>query len=229
MAESWRAKAKRYARGEFTRAELMGAVGILLVDQAIDVATFGALSRLKGKAFQRAVLPLVKRAGVAGVRAAPSLARTAGTIAMRHPYIAGAAVVYVAVKNRDQIKSMLEEGYDIVEPATRPAREFLREEVFTAENIQRGRDRGVIGPVPLPEFIERFRPKPRKPSSFNKAVSKGMKAIKGSTSYGKRGVITNTKKAFALVTKVASAKKKKKKAPKSGIRRKVWNAIGRLL
>jgi len=229
MAESWRAKAKRYARGDFTKAELMGATGVLLIDQAIDIATFGRLSKLKGKALQKIVLPLVRRGATAGVRAAPSLARTAGTIALRHPYIAGAAVVYVAVKNRDQIRSMLEEGYDIVEPATRPAREFLREEVFTQENLERARDRGVIGPPPFLEPLRERLLGKRKPSSFNKAVSKGMKAVKGSTSYGKRGVITNTKKAFALVTKVASAKKKKKKAPKSGIRRKVWNAIGRLL
>jgi hypothetical protein len=52
-----------------------------------------------------------------------------------------------------------------------------------------------------------------------------MKTVKKSTSYGKRGVITNAKKAFTLVTKLASAKKKKKKAPKSGIRRKVWDAM----
>jgi len=52
-----------------------------------------------------------------------------------------------------------------------------------------------------------------------------MKAIKKSTSYGKKGTIRPAKKAFALVTKLASAKKKKKKAPKSGIRRRIWNAM----
>ena len=66
MAESWRAKANRYARGDFTKAELMGAVGVLLVDQAIDIATFGRLSKLKGKAFVRVALPLLRKAGVAG-------------------------------------------------------------------------------------------------------------------------------------------------------------------
>ena len=69
----------------------------------------------------------------------------------------------------------------------------------------------------------------RASSKFNKAVSKGMKTIKSSTSYGKRGTITNAKKAFTLVTKIASAKKKKKKAPKTGIRRKVWTAMKGIL
>jgi len=87
--------------------------------------------------------------------------------------------------------------------------------------LQRGRERGVIG---LPSFLEPPRRK-RRPSSFNKAVSAGMKAVKKSTSYGGKGVIKPATKVFALVTKLASAKKKKRKAPKSGIRRKIWNAM----
>ena len=55
----------------------------------------------------------------------------------------------------------------------------------------------------------------RKKSKFNAAVSAGMKAIKASPSYGKKGTITNAKKAFALVTKVASAMRKGRKAPKT--------------
>jgi hypothetical protein len=66
----------------------------------------------------------------------------------------------------------------------------------------------------------------RKKSSFNAAVSAGMKAVKASPSYGKKGTITNAKKAFALVTKVASAMRKGRKAPKRGsIRFKVWGAM----
>ena len=86
------------------------------------------------------------------------------------------------------------------------------------EALQRGREVGTIGSP----FAARAR---RRPSSFNRAVSAGMKAIKKSTSYGKKGTIKPAKKAFALVTKLAAAKKKKKKAPKSGIRRLIWNAM----
>jgi len=49
--------------------------------------------------------------------------------------------------------------------------------------------------------------------------------VKKSTSYGGKGKISPAKKVFSMVTKLASAKKKKKKAPKSGIRRKIWNAM----
>ena len=69
----------------------------------------------------------------------------------------------------------------------------------------------------------------KKVSSFNRAVSKGMKAVKASTSYGKKGVINNGKRAFSLVTKTVSSKKKGKKAPKKGIKAKIWRSIGKVL
>ena len=69
------------------------------------------------------------------------------------------------------------------------------------------------------------RRKKRKKSSFNAAVSAGMKAVKASTSYGKPGIITSAKKAFAMVTKVASGMRKGRKAPRSGIRAKVFRAM----
>jgi len=65
----------------------------------------------------------------------------------------------------------------------------------------------------------------KRPSKFNQAVKAGMAVVKKSTSYGKKGTIKPAKKAFTVVTKLASAKKKKKKAPKSGIKRKIWNAM----
>jgi hypothetical protein len=66
-------------------------------------------------------------------------------------------------------------------------------------------------------------------SKFNKAVSKGMKIVKGSTSYGKKGTINNAKRAFSAVTKVVSLKKRKKKAPKRGIRAKIYQGIKGIL
>ena len=62
-------------------------------------------------------------------------------------------------------------------------------------------------------------------TAFNSAVKKGMSIVKGSTSYGKKGTINNAKKAFAAVTKVASAASKKKKTPKKGITRKIYMGI----
>jgi len=226
MAESWRARANRYARGDFTKAELMGAVGVLLIDQAIDIATFGRLSKLKGKAFVRVALPLLRKAGVAGARAVPGIARTVGMVALRHPYVAAGAAIYVGVTEREKIRTLLEQGYDIIEERlpmpSLPSLPSLPTPGIPSPSIPGVEEIILGGPG---QFIPRMRPGIRRPSAFNKAVSAGMKAIKKSTSYGKKGTIRPAKKAFALVTKLASAKKKKKKAPKSGIRRRIWNAM----
>jgi hypothetical protein len=66
-------------------------------------------------------------------------------------------------------------------------------------------------------------------SAFNKAVSKGMKVVKASTSYGKKGTINNAKKAFTAVTKTASKINKGGKVAKSGITRKIGLAIKGIL
>ena len=177
---------------------------------------------------ERAVKRIIRRgAPVAARGAAGFIPRAFGTarfIAMRHPYVTAAVVTYEVVKNREQIAQLAREGWEVIQPVAEPVGQFLREEVFTEEHLQRGRERGTIGPAPLPGFLEKFRPK-RAPSAFNKAVSQGMRAVKTSTSYGGKGKIKPAKKAFSVVVKLAAAKKKKKKAPKSGIRRRIWNAM----
>ena len=217
MAESWRAKANRYARGDFTNTELKILAGALLADQVIDIATFGALSKLKGKALQRVALPLVRKGAVAGVRAVPAIARTVGMIALRHPYVAAGAAIYVGVTEREKIRTLLEQGYDIIEERLpTPSLPPLPSPVIPGvEEIIIG------GPAALP--FGKLRP--RRPSAFNKAVSAGMKAIRKDKAYGGKGQIKPSKKAFSVVVKLAAAKKKKKKAPKSGIRRRIWNAM----
>jgi len=220
MAESWRAKANRYARGDFTKAELMGAVGVLLLDQAIDVATFGRINKLKGKAFVNIALPLLRKTATTAVPSVGRAAFGASRILMTNPYVLGATAIYVGVTERERIKQLLDQGYEIVrEEVAPPVSQFLQEQVFTPEAAIRARQ---VGTIQQPTFVRKIT---RGASKFNKAVSAGMKAIKKSTSYGKKGTIRPAKKAFALVTKLAAAKKKKKKAPKSGIRRRIWNAM----
>jgi hypothetical protein len=202
-------------------------------DVAIVAGLAGAADFLTEGRFSAPVARALKRTFRKAVpTAARTLPRLAGTavsvgkqIALRHPVLTAGAVVYYTYKNREELGDLVEQGYEIIQPAVQPVTQFLREEVFTPENLQVARDRGTIGPAPLPGILERFRPKPRKPSSFNKAVSAGMKVVKKSTSYGKKGEIKPAKKAFSVVVKLAAAKKKKKKAPKSGIRRRIWNAM----
>jgi hypothetical protein len=58
-------------------------------------------------------------------------------------------------------------------------------------------------------------------TKFNKAVKEGMKIVRSSSSYGKKGTISNSKKAFSAVTKAVSKARKGGKLPKKGVLRKV--------
>ena len=69
----------------------------------------------------------------------------------------------------------------------------------------------------------------RKLSNFNKAIRAGMATVKKSTSFGKPGNISNSKKAFATVTKTVSGLKKGRKGPKKGIRAKIARAVRRYI
>jgi len=201
---------------KFTQRDLAIVAGLagvvdILTEHRFSIPVERAVKKVLGKA-----LPI---AGRAAVRVPLTMAGTARLIAMRHPVATGLAVAYVAYTEREKIQALLEQGYEIIEPAVDPLLELTapgRQELFE-----------TMGPRPapfLPGVIEQFRPK-RKPSAFNKAIKAGMLAVKKSTSYGGKGKIKPAKKAFSVVVKLAAAKKKKKKAPKSGIRRRIWNAM----
>ena len=84
---------------------------------------------------------------------------------------------------------------------------------------------GQLGTITSPTQLEKkARAKPKKKSKFNQAVSSGLKALKASASYGKKGVISNSKAAFKTATKAASARLKGKKMPKSGPSRIAYKA-----
>ena len=149
--------------------------------------------------------------GATALRAAGTVASVGKTIAMRHPVLTTGAVVYYTYKNREELGDLVEQGYEILQPKVQEFGSIVREEF-------------AKGPQPITGLGFPKMPKKRK-TSFNKAVAKGMSIVKGSTSYGKKGTINNAKKAFAAVTKVASAASKKKKTPKSGITRKIYLGV----
>jgi len=195
----------------------------------VDFVTGGTLSRIERNALWKVIKRLGPPAARGAVGLVPAVARTVGMVAMRHPYVAAGAVIYVAVTEREKIRTLLEQGYDVIEerlptPSLPPSPGIPGvEEIITSSVVPQ------IFPKPT-GFAKDFDPKmflrrKRAPSAFNKAVSAGMKAIKKSTSYGGKGKIKPAKKAFSVVVKLAAAKKKKKKAPKSGIRRRIWNAM----
>ena len=207
MAESKRAKLARWSRRDFTKGELQGMVAYLVGDQIVDVATGGRLSSLKLAALRKVVWPVMKGAVKVGGRAGLSVAASAGRAALplaTNPYLAGAALGYGALQ-------------------TEPGQQLLE----MAED--RGRMDRIRYEQALTDLSEGVKSRVKKTKSkFNKMVSAGMKKLKGSTSYGKKGVINAPKKAFKAVTQAASAVTKKKKLPKSGIKRILMQAMRRI-
>jgi len=138
-------------------------------------------------------------------RLAPVAGRAAIGVAAANPMATGVGLGLGALQT--------DPGQELLAAATERGRQDrLRLERFVQDTL-------AVAPIKAKKKI----------SSFNRAVSKGMKTIKASTSYGRKGVISNGKKAFSLVTKTVSAKKKGKKAPKKGIKAKIWRAIGSVL
>ena len=138
--------------------------------------------------------------GATALRAAGTVASVGKTIALRHPVLTAGAVVYYTYQNRDELGGLIEQGYELVQPGLQALADL---------------DAPIVG-VRMPK---------KRMTDFNKAVKKGMSIVKGSTSYGKKGSINNAKKAFAAVTKVASAASKKRKMAKKGIARKIYMGI----
>ena len=210
---------------------------VLIGHGIVDFVSGGRLTYAERKVLWNVLKKLGPPAARGAAGFIPAVARTAGMIALRHPYVAAGAAIYVGVTEREKIRALLEQGYDIVEerlptpsppsiPDVRPTLPGLKEPI-TVRGMAARPATEFFGAPSIPKGFDPMTMirRPRRPSAFNKAVSAGMKAIKKSTSYGKKGTIKPAKKAFTLVTKLASAKKKKKKAPKSGIRRKIWSAM----
>lgn len=96
--------------------------------------------------------------------------------------------------------------------------------------------RQLGNPIPVaPGFIASLaEPRAKKTrkkakSKFNKAVSAGMKAVKSSKSYGKKGTINNARRAFSAVTKVASKINKGKKVSAKGVTGTIARAVRKIL
>jgi len=194
----------RYKPSQFTKRELEIMVSAFALDKGLDFLTGGKLNKYSRKAAVKIVkttLPIALR--VAGSVGA-STARAAVPLAT-NPFLAGTAIGLGALQT--------EQGQDLLAAAEERGRmDRIRfEQALTDLEVGVGKTKTKVK------------------SKFNKSIAKGMSVVKASTSYGKKGTISNAKKAFSVVTKTASAVKKTGKVAKSGIKRKIGLAIRSIL
>ena len=150
------------------------------------------------------------KAAVAAIgRVAPPVARAGTGLATRaalaNPAITGAALGLGALQT--------EPGQQLLDLAAERGR---------ADRIRFNEALDTLTQTTLPKAKKRTK------SKFNRMVSVGMKTVKASTSYGKKGTISNSKKAFKVVTSTASKILKGGKTAKSGITRKLGLAMRRI-
>lgn len=105
------------------------------------------------------------------------------------------------------------------------------QQALSAIDLERLRDFpvGTGGALAFSPSVPVVLPKRRKKSSFNKAVSVGMKAVKASRSYGPKGKITSGKKAFSAVTKIASKIRRGLKVSRTGTSGIIARAVSKVL
>ena len=197
----------RYKPSQFTKKELENMVTALAGAAGLDFITGGALNKYTRKAaieIVKRTLPLALRTtAIPAASIAGSVGRAAIPLAT-NPYLAGAALGYGALQ-------------------TQPGQELLQ----MAED--RGRADRIRYEQALTDLELGVKSKvKRTKSKYQRMVSKGMKMIKASTSYGKKGVINAPKKAFKAVVGAASAVTKKKKLPKSGIKRALMSMMRKM-
>jgi flavin-binding protein dodecin len=186
---------------------------VLATAVGLDIARPGTSRAAFTRAAQAAVA-VIPRVAPPVARGAAGVGRAAlgagATFARRNPVVAtglGAAALQQAGAFdpiEDEIRSRVD---DAVQRAMAPIEQIRRPIVQQAA----------------------VRVAKRKVSKYSKAVKAGMAAVKKSKFSGKPGKITNAKKAFATVNKVASAVNKGKKVAKTGIRGVAARAIKGIL
>jgi len=199
---------------------------------AFGIADFfsgGKLTAPIGNAARRALVKAAPAIGRGILRYGPTVAITAARVTPTP--LAAAATGAAIVANRRRIADAAGNIYEEVAPAVQQYGAGVVERAMDPETY------AIQGPTPetmqlqqlgiIPSSPKNLRKKVR--SKFNQAISRGMSIVKGSTSFGKKGTINNAKKAFSTVTKVASGVSKGRKAPKSGIRRKLHTAMAKIL
>jgi hypothetical protein len=178
---------------------LAAAVGI---DVLRPGTTRAALTRLAAAMPQRAAAAAV----------APSAVNPAALAAA--PYVVGGGLGYYALQS--------EPGQELLAAATERGRlDRIRYERAMAEAMQQPDDilRALESqPVTVGQALGLGPTKKKRTlSDYNKAIKKGMSAVRKSKFGGKKGVLTNAKRTFGQVAKTASKIRKGKKVSTKGV------------
>ena len=137
------------------------------------------------------------------------------------PYALGAGLGYQALQT-PQGEQLLAAAEEHGRQSRILFERYKQEQLTTPQRLEAAFTSQPVSPAQVIPVARK-----RATTKFNRAVKAGMATVKKSTSNGKPGKITKPRAALAMVSKVISMKKKKKKAPRRGIKRRIYQAIGR--
>ena len=195
-------------------------------DLEVAIAAYGLGRILQAgstRAAVRAVIPQVVRAGKV---IAPTVGRTAATLAAANPVSTGLGLGLAATQTPSG-QALLDAAAERGRMDRVRAQQLLDEFVFR-EVTQPVEAIGAISQSPTFQASVKSKAR-RKVSKYSKAVKAGMAAVKKSKFNGKSGKINNAKKTFATVNRVASAVNRGKKVSAKGVTGVIKRAVGKFL
>ena len=174
--------------------------------------TIGAKNTAKFLAF--AGKSGIRLAGIGARRAAVPVATGALGLARANPGIATGLTLAQAYQ-MGLLDAPIERAKDVTARGLFEAGQFLPDQTPEQMLDAMQRDQGIK--------------KPKKATKYNRAVKAGMAAAKASQYFGKKGTISDSKKAFITVNRVASKVNKGKKVSAKGVSGKIARAVRRIL
>ena len=195
-------------------------------DLEVAIAAYG-LGRIlpagSTRAAVRAVIPQLVRAGKV---IAPTAGRTAATLAAANPVSTGLGLGLAATQTPSG-QALLDAAAERGRMDRVRAQQLLDEFIFTQVTQPAQQAADIFESPTIRAQVKRSAKK--KVSKYAKAVKAGMAAVKKSKFNGKKGKITNAKKTFATVNRVASAVNKGKKVSAKGVTGVIKRAVGKFL
>jgi hypothetical protein len=195
-------------------------------DLEVAIAAYG-LGRIlpagSTRATVRAVIPQFVKAGKV---IAPTVGRTAATLAAANPVSTGLGLGLAATQTPSG-QALLDAAAERGAADRIRAQQLLDEFIFTQVTQPAQQAADIFESPTIRAQVKRTAKK--KVSKYAKAVKAGMAAVKKSKFNGKKGKINNAKKTFATVNRVASAVNKGKKVSAKGVTGTIARAVKKIL
>jgi len=190
------------------------------------IAGKGPTGKAGRAALRAGAKAIIAGAPIAGRVATRTVLPTVGTLAAANPVSTGLGLGLAATQTPSG-QALLEAAAERGAADRVRAQQLLDEFIFT-QVTQPTQQAADILQSPTIQGAIKSKAK-RKVSKYAKAVKAGMAAVKKSKYNGKKGKITNAKKTFATVNRVASAVNKGKKVSVKGVTGTIARAVRKFL